>query len=279
MSGVLRIGLLSLAIAGSGLAPAAQSAQEVRDIQACMAKNLVSRGALRELTLQSDDGAKVTVNVYWRTTDSQTSSVNLRVKAPEDLAGSSYLSTRGAAGDALYVYLPELGKATRLSGPASSQPLWGTDFTHQDLLRAQGVLGGEQAVRKPDGEAGGRPAYVLQSPIDEADSRYAMLLSYIDKQSCTLLKAEYYSYSGTTPAKILQADTSLLFDIETDEKTVWMVLGYTVRDLERDSSSRLSLSEISLLEDLPPQAFQPDSFYQPFRHQDLKGETHVYRQQ
>ncbi len=280
MKAAERLGLIGLAMAG-GLAPIAATADStvgVTAIQACMAKNLVSRGAVRELTLQSDDGGKVTVNVYWRSGDDGATRVNLRVKEPEDLAGSSYLSTKGPDSDSLYIYLPELGKATRLSGSGSSQPLWGTDFTHQDLLRVQGILGGSQAVRKADSEIDGRPVYVLQSPIEEADSSYAMLMSYIDRQSCTLLKAEYYGYSSPKPAKVLQADTSLLFDIETDEKRIWMVLGYTVRDVERESSSRISLSQISLLEDLPAQAFDPTSFFEPFRHQDLEDKTHVYGQ-
>src|SRR2546423_14304477 len=83
---------LMLGALGTASAAAPKSAQ---DIRACMAKNLVARGALRDLALGIYDKEgkvrELRLRLFWKPSKSGGMRVNLRLLDPPAMAGSSYL--------------------------------------------------------------------------------------------------------------------------------------------------------------------------------------------
>src|SRR3546814_18541356 len=66
----------------------------------------------------------------------------MRISAPGDLAGASYLLRERDNGDEMYVYIPALSKVRRVSGAAVDGSLWGTDLSFADVKQLGNAFGG-----------------------------------------------------------------------------------------------------------------------------------------
>lgn len=256
-----------LALPGAMASPPTEDVVEVRD---CMANNLVERGALRELEILSYDkhgeASTLNVNMYWRTDPNGRVRVTLHVLQPESLAGAAYLLRETTQDDEIYVYLPEVDAVKQVTGRGDSQSLWGTDFSYQDIKYLQGVILGEASTRQPDSSIAGRGLYVLETKADIPSTGFRKVVSYVDKETCTLLKAEFFN-SGEAPQKVLEGDPSALFQTDVYSKEVWLLLGYTMRDLRNGTRSEIRLGEMYLLEDMASATFAPDTFFEPISNQ------------
>lgn len=256
-----------LAVSAGTAAPPDEGVTEVRD---CMADNLVERGALRELEIRSYDGPgearTLNANMYWRTDPNGQVRVTLHVNQPDSLEGAAYLLRETAQEDEIYVYLPSTKTVKRVTGQGASQSLWGTDFSYGDIRYIQGLLLGDATTRKADASVSGRSVYVLETKAEIPSTGFRKVISYVDKESCTLLKAEFFDSgktSGETPQKVLQGDPSDLFKTDVYSKEVWLLLGYTMQDLPDGTRSEVRLSEVFLLEDIASAAFDPETFFEP----------------
>lgn len=231
----------------------------VEDIRACMSNNFVDRGSLRDIGLQTTDRegkiSQLKMRLFWKPSKDGDARLNLRVLEPEDLKGSSYLMVESTAGEALYYYLPASDKVQKLSGGDASRPLWGTDFSYGELKQVQGLLATGVTVRKPDQKLGERPVFVLETAT-AGDANYQKVTSYVDRASCVLLKSEFVAKNGK-PRKVLEADVSTLTSIDI----YWFVLGYTMKDLKQNTQTKLTLSDIYLLERKGEKLFDPENFW------------------
>lgn len=257
----LGITLLALAAVATDSPDETKSAA---DIVACMRKNVVERGALRQLDVTVTDAAgkirSLTMKLFWKPGDKPgIERATLQVTEPTDVAGMAYLvrgdeKTPGI--EEVYVYLPALDKVQRIIGAEANQPLWGTDFTYAEIQQVQGVVQDGKTTRGPDASAYDRPAFVLVTETDAASAGYASIRSYVDRKTCTLLRAELLNKDGKQ-VKHLEADLDTLLEVEP----WWLVLGYTMFDDTRGSKTRLDMSDVFLLEDLPEAVFTPEGFY------------------
>ena len=107
-----------------------------------------------------------------------------------------------------------------------------------------------------DQQIAGRPAYLLETTTDAGLAGYRLVRSYVDHESCMLLKAEIFS-EGEKPQKVLEADISTLMEIDP----WWVVLGYKMTDNRAGSHTEVSLSDIFIQERLPSSLFTPEGFY------------------
>jgi outer membrane lipoprotein-sorting protein len=243
-------------------APAARPAAKqmtVDDIGACMRRNAVDRGSLRRLdvTVTNRDGKtrSLKMKLYWTKVE-RDERMTLQVTAPPDVAGSSYLVRSGGAGDEVYVYLPALDRVQRVAGAEASRPLWGTDFTYAEIQQIQGLFQEGDTKRVEDTTVFGRPAFMLETDTDAERTGYDAVRSYVDQESCTLLKSELVGTDGKE-LKVLEADLRTLVEVDP----WWLILGYVMRDTLRGSQTRLELSDVVLRESLPEKLFSPEEFY------------------
>lgn len=250
-----------------GMAPA-MAAPEVADIQQCMKANFVDRGTVRDFRVETDDGSglskSINAKLYWLPTRDGFQRINLRVQSPASLAGSAFLLRGSHDGEDVHIYLPAIQSVRRITGQDRSRSLWGTDFSVEDIKQLQGLLADGKTRREADEEIEGRKTYVLTTVAENIHSRYQKVTSYVDRQSCLLLKSVYFESTGK-PAKILTAAIRTIASAQVYDRKVWMVFGYTMRDLERGSVSKLSMGDVFLMyKELPARAFNPQAFYKDF---------------
>ena len=265
-----RVIVLAAAAAVLGFAHAAAAAPPkaakdpaaltVKDIRSCMSKNLVAKGALRDLALDVFDKEgkirSLRMRLFWKPSKTRGTRVNLRLIDPPAMLGSSYLLLQEGANEEVYFYLPGADRALRITGQNMSEPLWGTDFSYGEIKQVLGLLVVGDTQRLPDQQVQGRPVYVLETQTKMEETGYRKVVSSIDQQSCTLLRSEFYARADA-PRKLLDADVSSL--LQADK--YWAVLAYTMTDVARNTHTQLNLTDLSFDERLSEKMFQPDTFF------------------
>ncbi|MCP5146256.1 MAG: outer membrane lipoprotein-sorting protein [Gammaproteobacteria bacterium] len=237
----------------------------VNDIAQCMRQNVVERGSLRDFQVNAFDAEgksnNLKVKVFWKPAKtSDESRMTLQVLEPDTYAGTAYLLASDGQSEQINLYLPALKRVQPVVGSEMTQKLWGSDFTFADVKQVQGLLVDGNAKRLADAAVSGRPTYLVETATDKSQTGYSMVRSYIDQQSCTMLKAELFA-DGTTPTKVLTGDLNRLVEVEP----YWVMLGYTMNDLKAGTHTDLVLSDVYLLErGLPESLFTPEGFYQPY---------------
>jgi hypothetical protein len=257
---VLAISISVMASIPFAVHAAEPATMTVDDISTCMRGNIVDRGSLRDFDIMATDREgktnSVKVKLFWKPTrDDAEARMTLQVAEPESYAGTSYLVVSGAEEEQIYMYLPALNRVQAVTGGDMTQTLWGTDFTFADVKQVQGVLLDGDTTRDADGTVFDRPAYVLTTITTLEQSGYNRVVTYVDQESCTLMKTELFT-DGATPAKVLEADISSLLEVEP----YWLMLGYTMTDLNNGTHTDLKLSDVFLLERLPESLFTPEGF-------------------
>src|SRR5688572_5064584 len=129
------LGALALALSGAAGAETTEKPKaapgSVPEIRACMADNLVKRGALRDLQLGVYDKEgqvrELRMRLYWKPSKTGGSRMHLRVVEPAAMIGSSYLLLQEGPSEEVYFHLQGADRALRITGQNMSEPLWGTD--------------------------------------------------------------------------------------------------------------------------------------------------------
>lgn len=256
--GFFILGLATITQSALAADPASRS---IEGISACMRANVFDRGAVRDFQIKTVDreGKSKTLKfkVFWKPDkNSDNVRITMQVIQPEKLAGTAYLLIREAEEEQLYLYLPALRKVRRVVGGEISQKLWGSDLAFADIKQIQGLLLGGDVQQLADQQLSGRPVHLLETTTNMEQTGYRQVRSYVDQESCVLLKAELFS-DGENPHKVLEADISTLMEIDP----WWVVLGYRMTDSRAGTHTELLLSDIYIEERLPKGLFTPDGFY------------------
>jgi hypothetical protein len=120
------------------------------------------------------------------------SSLRIEVTEPEDLRGT-VITLEEEAGEIaeVWVDLPELEGARRLSGRRLRMPLLGSDLTLEDLRRLSQVIQSRQRSSIEGIPVGGRSTWrVALRPEPGTDSPYDSVVSYVDRDTCVPLRTE-----------------------------------------------------------------------------------------
>lgn len=99
--------------------------------------------------------------------------------------------------DELWIYLPEVGKSTKIAGHALRQSFMGSDFSYDDAVSNQELAEDYNSTLEKEETYQGTPCYVLKLSLKEgAEASYYTQKLLVSKESFLPLKAEYYSRSG-----------------------------------------------------------------------------------
>jgi outer membrane lipoprotein-sorting protein len=263
MIGTVAVALLMFAASAAGAEPAKKAGTAkatVKDVQACMASNLVARGALRDLALDVFDKEgkirSLRMRLFWKPSKSGGQRVNLRLLDPPAMAGSSYLLLQEGAREEVYFYLPGADRALRITGQNMSEPLWGTDFSYGEIKQVLGLLAVGDTGLLPDNAISDRKVHVLETQTKVEETGYRKVVSSVDQTTCVLLRSEFYAKEQ--PRKVLDADVSTL--LQADK--YWTVLGYTMTDVLRNTHTTLTLTDLSFDESMSEKLFDPKKFFQ-----------------
>lgn len=180
----------------------------------------------------------------------------LHVTAPADLAGIRYLLSEETAEDALYLYLPALGKVRRVNGAGPEGEIAGTTLSYADLRLVSQLLRAASISQDRATQWNQRPANVLRFAPTVADSPYRRVLATVDRQTCAVVQAEFQNDAGTA-MKTFQADPASLRQAGRH----WYASRTTVTDAHSGSKVTLSMGQVQVDRKPPTRAFDPAHFY------------------
>ena len=179
----------------------------VRD---CLKRNVPKKSSVQTVHFTSFDriggSREFRGKILGRTMEDGTRRAKLCISQPPEMRGSEVLSMEVKdAPPQNFLYTTEFRKAKRVSGDGAGGSLFGTDFTYEDLQRFMQLNRPESSERLPDADLDGRAVFVVSSkPSDANASAYTKVLSYVDKETCVVLKSESYEV-GERLRKVLVA--------------------------------------------------------------------------
>ena len=257
MRGLLLRGLGVLVL--GWLAGTAQAGAPEDKLMSCMRANIPQTLRIQEFDLAATDRAGGTRllrgRLYAKREDEKLRAM-LRLTAPNDVNGASYLMREGEKSDDMYVFLPALNKVRRITGGSSDGPLFGTDLSYADIKQIHNAFSGNQpiieAAEKLDGRSVKRLSVV---PHQEAGSRYSRIRAWVDDESCVALKVEFLEGSSvrkrlTGPAKALERSGSY-----------WYLSEATMEDLKEGSRTRLKITGVKSGVEMANRFFDTRNFY------------------
>lgn len=232
--------LVTLSAAYSGT----EVMQEVytRDSGNNMSANLVmtltnSRGSTRERSIQQ-----------FRQTDSEGEKKIMFFLAPSDVKDTSFLSysyTDGRSDDQ-WIYLPALKRVKRVASDKKNDSFMGSDFTYDDMGSRHPSADTHKVLRTEILD--GRKCLVVESIPKEAKPTYAKTLAWVVEDEWIGLKKEFYLPDGKLGKKL---------EIASYEKTdgVWVITDMTMTNVDKDSSTRIQMLDVSFNNDLKESVF------------------------
>jgi len=235
--------LLAAAGATTRAEPAAPE-RSAEQIEQCVRANLPSRSSIQEVAFRVNGKAGVTtdsrVKIHWQKGEDGLSNVLLRFEAPEDMRGSALLLVEKPERNDMFMYLPELKRVRRVTGPALSGGMFGTDFTYAQFERLQGVSRDVKVERLPDEELEGRAVHVLaHTPADDPEFEY--VTSYVDPERCLPLRTEFYE-SGRRLRKVLDATEAGITRVGDQ----WIPHRLVMRDVVQGTSTEFTVERIDV---------------------------------
>lgn len=252
-----RVLLIAAALACTGAMEVSTQTPVVKTLE-CLRKNAPQQLRVGDLRIEAQGEGVTTRYLSGRFVsrrDQGKLRAMLHVTAPADIAGTRYLLVEEDSQDALYLYLPALGKVRRVSGAGSDAEIAGTTLNYADLrLISQALSGAAITLEKP-GEFQGRPADVLRFTPAVADSPYRRVLATVDRESCVVLRADFQNAERTL--KQYRVDPASL----QRSGAYRYASRVTVEDLARRSSAQISLGDVRTDAKLSTRSFDPKSFF------------------
>jgi hypothetical protein len=177
----------------------------------------------------------------------------LRFDKPPDVRGTAMLMIEGAASAPadFYVYSPDDRKVRRVSG-RNPNGLFGTDFSYDDFENWRGFSKRGKTERLPDAVESDRPVYVIAgTPAPEDGSSYERVVTYVDRESCVILRIDSFQTGGKL-RKVLHADPASV------KKTgdLSFATAIELKDVIDETSTRVAIDSIRLDVDLPDRMFR-----------------------
>lgn len=253
------------------LVPAASfAASDLAQVQACMKANSPPSVRIQNIELSTTDrsGGSRTIKGKLIAKKENTSGGErvrtlLKVNEPAAYAGSSYLviEADNYLQDGMYVYLPAVGRARRVSGTAADGALLGTNFSYNDFRQLQTAFVDSKSLLEdpetwtPQGQPP-RQAYVLSfTPSADAQSRYSMIRMWVDQETCVPVKVELRE--GLNQVKELTVPVTGL----AKSNNRWYASEARMRDLVDGTQSVLKITGTALGANVPNSNFDPATFY------------------
>jgi outer membrane lipoprotein-sorting protein len=116
----------------------------------------------------------------------------LEFTAPARDAGSRFLRRA----DAMWIFLPRVGKSVRIQGHMLRQGLMGSDFSYGDASENPSMVDDYDAVLEREETVDGRPAYVVYLTAKRRDLAYQGRRIWVDTERWIPLKEEMFARSG-----------------------------------------------------------------------------------
>ena len=236
------VGLAALALAGAAAAHAQVTAREVLER---LDANMTIRTARSraELVVHYRDGDDRTMN--FESWDRGTDQSFLEFTAPARDAGSRFLRL----GDAMWIYLPRVGKSVRIQGHMLRQGFMGSDFSYGDASENPSMADDYDAVIERRDTVDGRRVVVLMLTARRPDLSYPSRRVWVDVERWVPVREERFAASGRLLKTAAFSDVRRLADR-------WYPFRIELDDaLQTETTTTLRVLELRLGVSLPPDIF------------------------
>jgi len=225
-------------------AQAPQNSLTGREIYQCVLDNRFQSYIQHSSLLSGDRGGSTQLSklrMTWRNFrdkgDSVLSRTLVKYLDPFDLRFSGYLiQNNNSRPNDQFVYLAASRRVRRVN--LRREAVFGTDFTFEDVVPRE-IEDGDYS-RLPDMVHEGTPVYVVEvTPKEHADSDYSKFNVHVEKEHCVPLLTRYWD------DKVIEVKNLIVPADKVEEvEGVWMPMELTMKNIQLDTFTKLSVDEI-----------------------------------
>ena len=215
--------------------------QIIERVDANMTMSTARVNAQMTITYRDGDVRNLVYEAWAQGTDESF----LEFTSPARDAGSRFLRIE----DAMWIFLPRVGKSVRIQGHMLRQGLMGSDFSYGDASENPSMVDDYEAVLEGEEEIEGRRAYVVDLTARRNDLAYQKRKIWVDAERWVPLKEERFARSG----KLLK--TALLSDVRRVGSR-WYPFRIEMDDaMQTDTRTVLQMLEVELDVRIPREVF------------------------
>lgn len=172
-----------------------------------------------------------------------------RFLEPRDIAGVGLLSLMRADGSTEQsLFLPELDRVRKVSGDRKGGRFVGSDLYFEDLQERKPRLDRHRLLGR-EAVSGIECTLLESTPIDPDDSAYTKRVQWVDRQTLTTLRIDYFERDPQNPAK-------RWLSLERQRiQGYWTVTKSSMADLTQGSETRLIVETARYDRKLPERLF------------------------
>lgn len=195
---------------------ASQADLSVEEVTECMERNLPQTTSVQTIQFVHVDraggrGDLCRAKICGKRFEDNRRKMRLRYLAPSAFRNIRFMGHERDECHDMWVWRPSERRVRRLPcGGGGTIPC--SDFSGEDLMRLMGMEPSSHTERLPDELLNDRDVYVLSStPTTEAQSQYDRVMSYVDKETCVVLKE--VSYVAEDAVKLLMVRPESIEDV------------------------------------------------------------------
>lgn len=256
-----RVPLLLLALVavlgGTGAMEVTTQTPVVKTLK-CMRANTPSQLSVSDLRIEAQGNGvstKFLSGRFYSRRDGRGLRAMLHITAPADLAGMRYLLVEDEPQEALYLFLPSLGKVRRLSGAGPEAQIAGTSLDYGDLRLVSQALRAASITLDSPTTVAGRSAQQLRFVPAIADSPYRRIVAAVDDKTCAILRADFQGAERSL--KRYEIDPA---GLQQSGRHTYASRS-TIEDLVRGATAQISLGGVSTSAQVPSALLDPKSFH------------------
>ena len=180
-----------------------------------------------------------------------TESTALLFIAPEDVAGTAFLTIETDGDDNMWLYLPSLELTKRIDADSKSQSFMGSDFTYDDM--------GERDINDYDYTFIREDVYEEQHvvvvegvAINPEDAGYSKVISWILDDIWMPVKIEYYDVRGDLEK--IQTNTRI-----EEIDGYWAITKMEMENVQTNHKTIMEMTQVELNTGIPAEVFTSEA--------------------
>jgi hypothetical protein len=175
----------------------------------------------------------------------------VRFSAPQDIAGTAFLTTEQEGGASeQYLYLSGLKRTRRIVGNDREGSFMGSDFTYADMQRIDPKFA--RNTRLPDENVGEDATFVIETNIKpESGALYSKVVTWVRKKDFVALRTRFFDKQGK------QLKTLYAREVKTIEGKPVVVRA--LMQSENKHSTELVIDSMERKDALPDSLFTPNA--------------------
>lgn len=184
------------------------------------------------------------------------------VREPEDSKDLAFLAWENEypKPDDFWLYLPAIKQAKKVEPENQRQSLFGSMFNYQDATRRPAGADTHTLLRTETVD--GRAAWVIEStPKEPTTVEFSRRVAWIDQEGLILLKEELYDKQGNLlrVGQLKQQEQKTVKRPDGQDAVVWTVLSATVENVQTQTSSTFTFSNVQYNTGIPEGVFDPNN--------------------